>query len=472
MTINRFFPTGRPGALLVAGVLLLTISAETGGRFVAPNGSVAGSVAGAVTAEGPAPAADAGRSADGRSDSGGGRGPGGRGGEVVALGAAAHGARACGTSSGARLCVSVPDVTLRGTVSVTTTVEGWSNQVRFSWGRTIRDAQPLLTAFGRPWALTWPTAAYPDGPGYLMAQAYSSGQGLGAPVALRLTIDNGGTRPAVARDWAARFAPRADPPADLWRADGPVIAAVGDGGDGTADSAAVAALIRRSPANVLLYLGDIYEKGTAAEWRTNFADNGWGPLVGFTQPVYGNHEAHNPDAWRAFWRGRPTWSTFTYAGVRFLLLDSECAKRGCPAQYAWARRVLAANRHSCVVAAWHRPVLSPGPEAPWMASLWRLVADHGGDLILNGHQHHMQAFRPLDGTLRRTGHVVQLISGAGGHIPHRDRDGDERSAWLATGVPGAVFITAGAGVLRWEFRDTRGRVVTTPAGPGTGSVTC
>jgi hypothetical protein len=171
-----------------------------------------------------------------------------------------------------------------------------------------------------------------------------------------------------------------------------------------------------------------------------------------------------------------------YGGVRFLLLDSDCDRRTCDAQLTFARRTLAANRYACVVAAWHRPVLSPGPRAPWMAPLWRLVASHGGDLVLNGHQHHMQVLKPLNGALaagQRDSHLVQIVSGAGGHILHRDRSTDPRGAWQAMGVPGALFLTlvgggpnAAATGLTWAFRDTSGRIVSTPAGPGTGSVTC
>src|SRR6185503_6643772 len=134
-------------------------------------------------------------------------------------------------------------------------------------------------------------------------------------------------------------------------------------------------------------------------------------------------------------------------------LDSECGG-GAPdcrpggAQYRFAQRVLAANTYRCVVAVWHRPVLSPGPEAPIMRSLWRLVAAYGGDLVLNGHQHHMQAYEPLNGALRAGGpdsHLVELVSGSGGHIPHRDVSTDPRSRWQAMGVPGALFITAHGG---------------------------
>jgi hypothetical protein len=429
--------------------------------------------------------------------------------------------RQCGVSHGSRLCISVPDVTVRGVVTVTTSVTGWPSQVRFSWGRTVSGGDTLLTAFGSPWALRWPTTALPDGTGYLVARAYSSRQGLGDPVSIRLTIANGAVAAgdsgsgsgavsgpgsgAVSgssvgsvsgtgsvsgagagsrfRDWAARFRPRTALSRPLWFSGGrPVIAAVGDGGDGGYNSAAVAELVRRSPANVLLYLGDIYERGTAAEWETNFGSPGWsgssgssgrdwGRLVPFTQPVLGNHEAHNMPVWRSYWRGRPNWSTFVFGGVRFLLLDSECPQKGCPAQERWARRVLSSSRESCVVAAWHRPVISPGPEAPWMASLWRLVAEHGGDLVLNGHQHQMGVYRPMNGALqadRSDSHLVQIISGSGGHILHRDRERDRRGAWQTLGVPGALFLSPGGGRISWEFRDTQGRVVR----GGSGSVRC
>jgi hypothetical protein len=413
---------------------------------------------------------------------------------------AAGTARACGASGGTPLCVSVPvtganDV-VQGNVAVSVTADSSFNKLDFAWGPTPDKTTPVYVDFAAPWEFRWSTRGLPDGAGYLVVRAAPSASGLGDPVALRLNIQNdatGNNSAAVARDWSSRFRPRPLAPGR-----DPVIAAVGDGGDGTPISDAVAAYIGQSPANVLLYLGDIYENGTPAEWENNFGTSvwsdpagggyAWGRLAGFTQPVIGNHEAHYPAAWRAYWRGRPTWSTFVYGGVRFLLLDSECGQSNGPRscgpgtpQYDFAAQVLAANTYRCVVAVWHRPVLTPGPPAPAMRPLWRLVASHGADLVLNGHQHDMEIYQPLDGSLRagRSGsHLVQLIAGSGGHILHRDVVSDPRNWWQAMGVPGALFITAVGGgsgeatQLDFAFRDIHNRVVQADAGAGAGSVRC
>jgi hypothetical protein len=442
-------------------------------------------------------------------------------------------ARACGASGGTPLCLSAPSARLSGEVAVTVTADAGVDELEFSWGATPETAEHLLTDFDAPWEFRWPTASHPDGAGYLVVRAAPAATGLGQPVALRLTLANGGAANGAAAggpangaaagdtgagagvaadgagaaaagaggglvaggasDWSSRFRPR-----PLRGGRDPVIAAVGDGGDGGPTSDAVAAYLERSRANMLLYLGDIYERGTAAEWDNNFGTaswfdpagrgRGWGRMAAFTQPVIGNHEAHHREVWRSYWRGRPDWTTLVYGGVRFLLLDSECGRSvgpqdcgpGSP-QYNFVARVLAANTHRCVVAVWHRPVLSPGPPAPVMRPLWRLVASHGADLVLNGHQHHMQIYRPLDGELRAgrpDSHLVQLVSGGGGHIPHRDVSNDPRSRWQAMGVPGALFITAHGGGggpatrLSYTFRDLHDRVVRTQAGAGTGAVTC
>jgi len=223
-------------------------------------------------------------------------------------------ARECGASGGTPLCVSVPITAaagaVRGDVAVTVTADSSFDELDFSWGPTPETAQPVFVDFAAPWGFRWPTHKQKDGAGYLVVRAAPAATGLGKPVALRLTIANGvesNTSTAAVRDWNSRFRPRPLP-----QGRDPLIAAVGDGGDGTPISDAVAAYIGRSSANVLLYLGDIYEKGTPAEWENNFgtpswADGGrglaWGRLAGFTQPVLGNHEAHNRDVWRAYWRG-------------------------------------------------------------------------------------------------------------------------------------------------------------------------
>src|SRR4051794_10945803 len=70
---------------------------------------------------------------------------------------------------------------------------------------------------------------------------------------------------------------------------GALVWAVGDGADGGADAKAVAQRIAAEQPGRVLYLGDVYETGTAAEFADNFASV-YGTLARVTEPTPGNHE--------------------------------------------------------------------------------------------------------------------------------------------------------------------------------------
>jgi predicted phosphodiesterase len=388
-------------------------------------------------------------------------------------------AEQCGTSAGYWICLSAPSDHLSGDVPISVTVSGSSSgisEMRFGWGSSSTTTNHLLSDFQAPWGFIWRTDRYLDATQWLNVRVIPSGGTAGAPVALQLALANGNQTgvPSNPTDWQTVFQPRT-PSGD------PVVAAVGDSGDGTTLSAAVASLVASSEASVLLYLGDLYERGTPAELDANYGrsslegDGGklWGAMAAWTVPTLGNHEGFNIPVWRDYWHGRPDWDTFVFGGVRFLNLNSECSRiaGGCDAgspQYRFARDVLAANTLPCVIAFWHKPVLSAVADTTAMEPLWALLASNGVDLVLNGHTHTMQRYQAMNASLqtgRSDSHMVQLISGAGGHNMTSRVDTDPRNAWQVNKVAGAAFITLVGGSsgqadsLRWEFRDTSGATV-------------
>jgi hypothetical protein len=395
---------------------------------------------------------------------------------VITSPARSGAAQQCGTSAGYTVCLNVPSGTLSGDVTISATVSGSTSgisEMRFSWGATATNSSQLLSDFEAPYSFVWRTDQYLDATQYVNVRVERSGTTLGNPVALLATLENGNDTavPQNPNDWSQLFAPR---PAT----GDPVVAAVGDGGDGTARSNAVAASIGASEANVLLFLGDLYERGTAAEFdynygRSSFEPGGgrqWGALARWTNPTLGNHEGFNIPTWRNYWHGRPNWETFVYGGVRFFNLNSECNRVGgcgtASAQYRFVANTLASNTHSCVVAFWHRPVLSVWQDTPTMVPIWSLLANNGGDLVLSGHDHTTFRTFPMNAGLQ-TGqpdsHMVQLVSGAGGHQLTSVTDNDPRYAWHLRNVAGAAYVTlvgGGAGTatrLDVEFRDQNGQ---------------
>lgn len=398
----------------------------------------------------------------------------------------------CDQSSGFTLCLSAPNGTLSGPVPITlsATGSGTPYEIAVAWGPGPTTSTPLFSDFSAPWAFTWPTHRYADSSQYLVARVENSSGVAGAPVAIQVSIDNGNvTAPTTPSDWSTTFSPRA------YSGD-PVLAAVGDGADGTSRGNGIADLVYDSGATTLLQLGDVYERGTRTEFANHYGpadfDDAsgtarWGRLASFTLPTGGNHELHSTsdDGWDDYWHHRPLYYTEVVGGVRIVALASECSRvGGCgagSAMYQWANSVLQANTLPCVVGIWHRPVISSVEDASAMAPLWALLANNGGDLVLNGHTHSMSSYEPMNAALqtgRVDSHMVQLISGAGGHNLVSATESDARVQWERTKVAGAAFITAvgggsgAASALQWRFADATGATVTSSGGPGTGSVAC
>src|SRR6185503_6059610 len=72
----------------------------------------------------------------------------------------------------------------------------------------------------------------------------------------------------------------------------------------------------------------------------------------------------------------------------------------------------------CTLAYYHHPVYNVGPEgvAARMTDIWALMAQHGVDIVLNGHDHTYQRWVPLDenGVPSPTG-ITEIVAAVGGH---------------------------------------------------------
>jgi hypothetical protein len=196
-----------------------------------------------------------------------------------------------------------------------------------------------------------------------------------------------------------------------------VVYAVGDAADGTARARALAARIPDPPAlDLLLYLGDVYDDGRREEYARNYAPL-FGRLDAVTAPCPGNHEwGRRAEGYVPYWtRARgvapPPWYAFGLAGWLVLSLNSEepCGP-GSP-QHRWLEAELTRSA-APALAFWHRPRFNAGRhgDAVDTAPLWDLVAGRA-PLVLSGHDHNLQRFAPVDGT-------VQLVVGAGGHTSY------------------------------------------------------
>jgi acid phosphatase type 7 len=235
-----------------------------------------------------------------------------------------------------------------------------------------------------------------------------------------------------------------------------VLWAAGDGADGGEAGRAVVARIAAGRVDRLLYLGDVYEDGTAGDFRDNYAP-GYGRLAARTAPTPGNHDwpnhatGYDPYWRRALGRKLPHWYAFTAGGWQVLSLNSEAPHgRGSP-QVRWLRaRVRAPG--TCRIAFWHRPRFSAGRHGDQsdVAPLWDALRGRAS-IAIAGHDHDMQRLKP-------TGGITEFVAGAGGNELYRV-DRDDRVAFSNDTDHGALRLDLRPGRATWAFVTAAGRVL-------------
>jgi hypothetical protein len=236
-----------------------------------------------------------------------------------------------------------------------------------------------------------------------------------------------------------------------------VVWAVGDGANGSVRAKRVARMIARDRPSSFLYLGDVYPFGSATYFRTGY-ESVYGRLDAVAAPTPGNHEwGQRHSGYYPYWRrakGRPQapWYRFSLGGWELLSLNSQAAHGEGSSQLRWLRRAVRSGG-TCRLAFWHRPRFSAGRvhgNQPDVAPLWEALRGRAR-LIVNGHEHDMQRFKPRDG-------LTQYVSGAGGHVRYVLRP-DSRLAFGRSDRDGALRIQLESRRARLEFRSVDGRLL-------------
>jgi hypothetical protein len=221
--------------------------------------------------------------------------------------------------------------------------------------------------------------------------------------------------------------------------------AVGDGADGGPPAVKIAKRIARDKPDLFLYLGDVYENGTAKEYRKLYKPV-YGRLDRITAPTPGNHEWPNHAVgYDPYWRkvfGKPLapWYRIKVAGWDIYSLNSEAPHEVGSPQIQWLSTSLAPKTGNCRLAFWHRPLYAGGDEGgnADVATFWTALKGKA-TLVLNGHAHNMEQYKPIDG-------LSELVAGSGGHGLHR----------IVTPDPNRVFQNDTAyGALRLQLRPGR-----------------
>ena len=236
------------------------------------------------------------------------------------------------------------------------------------------------------------------------------------------------------------------------------MAAGGDGASGEPSAANVSDMITSLHPNLFLYLGDVYENGSPAEFYNWFGTSSkyFGRLKSITDPTIGNHEylTQGASGYFNYWDNIPNYYSFNADGWHFISLNSNAPKIGVDPgseQYHWLQQDLAANSQACTIVYYHHPLFNIGkePAATYMSDIWSLLAQSGVSIVLNGHDHDYQRWVPLDGNGQPSPNgVTEFVVGSAGHGIQKFTRTDNRVAY-ASDTPPAAF-----GVLLLQLSPT------------------
>ena len=254
-----------------------------------------------------------------------------------------------------------------------------------------------------------------------------------------------------------------------------VVGAAGDGAGGEQSAADVVSLVSNWNPSLFLYLGDVYEKGSIAEFANWYGPSGspgvyYGKLKAITDPTIGNHEYTGGQApgYFDYWDNVPHYYSFNAGAWHFISLDANSAFSADRARHAAVQ--VAAERppqqpQPCTLAYFHHPLFNIGQEGPTtaLADIWSLLASHGVDLVVNGHDHTYQRWQPLDGSGNPspTG-MTEIVAGMGGHAHGRWPTTDSRVVASDNTHFGALRLDLNSAGADYQFVSTGGQV-STPA---------
>ena len=240
-----------------------------------------------------------------------------------------------------------------------------------------------------------------------------------------------------------------------------------------ADSAAIVE-------DVVFSLGDnAYPEGSDRDFARCFTPS-WGDpakrIIKRIRPAPGNHEHYIFGAspyYKYFGKqageSKKGFYSYNVGDWHVIVLNSEIVVNPVftpeerKAQEDWLNDDLKFNPKKCTIAYWHNPRFSSG----WHGSdrlltpFWQLLYDNNVDLVLNGHDHDYERFKPMTpaGLVDSTRGIVEIVVGTGGGELRGIRSTVvPNSVARVQGHFGVVKLTLGKEEWRSAFLATNGQV--------------
>jgi hypothetical protein len=237
-----------------------------------------------------------------------------------------------------------------------------------------------------------------------------------------------------------------------------VIAGAGDiAGSGSGDDQTARLLDAIKP-DVVFTTGDnAYPDGTLSEFRTYYQPT-WGRHKPRTRPSPGNHDYHTEDAsgYFSYFGSRAPAPYYSYdlGGWHLISLNSEISMAAGSPQATWLKADLTASNAACTLAYWHKPRYSAGKyrDFTFTVPVWELLYAEGAELVLNGHDHNYQRYRPMDpdGSVDTAHGIREIVVGTGGASFYELRSDSRREAGQSS-VYGVLEVTLRPGGYDWRF---------------------
>ena len=325
----------------------------------------------------------------------------------------------------------------------------------------------LLTDYQSSYTFTLPTTKWTDGTYSLAVAALMRDGTTTKQTTISVKFANGINQPPVNTNVFTPSTGTTPAPGTPF-----IVAASGDGASGEVNATNVSNLISSLSPNLFLYLGDVYEKGSVAEfynWYGTSSTN-FGRLRSITDPTIGNHEYEKGTApgYFDYWNNVPNYYSYNAGGWHFVSLNSNSAYAPVgptSAQYLWLQTDLASNSQVCTIVYYHHPLYNIGPEGSTtaMADIWKLMAQYGVSIVINGHDHDYQRWVPLDGNGNPSpSGITEFVAGAGGHGLQTISRTDSRVAYSNSANPaafGVLLLQLNSNGASFTYRNTSGSVL-------------